>query len=383
MEDRSHISGAADEFSIVSSRYFQFTDTANPCRGTCGFRRLGTGSFWRGGRRPTSERAIRYYVTPPSTSHFRVDVYFTYVHPSFPILHKPTFLTSLLLPPSLRPQTTIILRAIVVSASIYASSDARLYLYAESLPILYSSNTAYHQMIIDYALDCPSLQSLQALTILALNYFASDSAGRLWGIMAILTRLSISMSLQTIDLPLRLNEQSSLKSVVLLQLTPHLSEQEERRRCFWAIFCLDRFLSASTGWSVSISERDIRAKLPCLEMEFQMGRDCPAKHFTQHGLQSPDMETATATGQADLWAICVESAGLLGRVAGWLRGEWNVQSIKGRQRRESDGMSLAGKLEGWWRGLSEGIRRLEDTQLQDSGCTILVHATYHAYGPRR
>ena len=66
----------------------------------------------------------------------RIDLYFQYVHPSFPILHKATFLSSLLLPPALRPQTTIILRAMIVITSSYARFDQRL----EVLPVLKLTN---------------------------------------------------------------------------------------------------------------------------------------------------------------------------------------------------------------------------------------------------
>src|ERR1700738_1123699 len=129
---------------------------------------IGVAHSWcRSDQKPTDfpRRNSLRLCTPLKASrdsNHRIDVYFQYVHPSFPILHKPTFLTSLLLPPSLRPQTTIILRAVVASAAAYANVDSRLSLYTETLPVLYS-NHAYHQRIIDYALDSPTLSSLQAL----------------------------------------------------------------------------------------------------------------------------------------------------------------------------------------------------------------------------
>jgi hypothetical protein len=192
--------------------------------------------------------------------------------------------------------------------------------------------------------------------------------------MAILTRLSISMSLQTIDAPIRVNEQSFLTPLSLLPAFPHHSDLEERRRVFWAIFLLDRFIATSTGWTLSLSEKDIRAKLPCLELEFQMSREYPAKYFTQYGLQS---ET-TSICQADLWAFCIESAGGLGRVMTWLRIEWNIRNVKSRQRREMDGFGLVGKLEGWWRGLPERFKKVDGDE--NVGGIILLHATYYTYG---
>jgi hypothetical protein len=56
----------------------------------------------------------------------RIDIFFEYIHPSIPILHKTSFLSSLLLPHSSRPQSTIILRAIVACTAKYAQIDSRL-----------------------------------------------------------------------------------------------------------------------------------------------------------------------------------------------------------------------------------------------------------------
>jgi hypothetical protein len=56
----------------------------------------------------------------------RIDIYFEYIHPTFPILHKASFLSSLLLPLTLRSQSTTILRAIVSCAAMYSEADSRL-----------------------------------------------------------------------------------------------------------------------------------------------------------------------------------------------------------------------------------------------------------------
>jgi len=35
------------------------------------------------------------------------------------------------------------------------------------------------------------------------------------------------------------------------------TELEERRRTFWLAFCVDRYASISTGWPITIDERDV------------------------------------------------------------------------------------------------------------------------------
>lgn len=39
-------------------------------------------------------------------------------------------------------------------------------------------------------------------------------------------------------------------------------EREERRRTFWAAFCLDRYASIGTGWPMNIEEKDVGRDFP-------------------------------------------------------------------------------------------------------------------------
>jgi Fungal specific transcription factor domain len=165
--------------------------------------------------------------------------------------------------------------------------------------------------------------------------------------MAILTRFATSMSLQPTS--------KSLKRYPI-------SEYEERRRCFWAIFLLDRFLSVSTGWPISLSELDNQSTLPCLETEFQMSRQYPAKHF---------MEDTLTSEHIDLWAFCVESAEILGRVTESLRGQ-------NSPKRENP-MALGAVLQEWWSRLPEKIKSPENVGKDEIGCLILIHTTYNTY----
>lgn len=217
-----------------------------------------------------------------------------------------------------------------------------------SLPTLFSVDTIYHQKIIDSALDSPSLKSLQALTILALSYVSSGLTKRLCGVMAILTKLSTSISLQPIDDSPHCSERSTATS-----------ELEERRRCFWAIFVIDRLASASTGWPTSFSETEIHANLPCLEKEFQLSRECISKQFMKDSLAA-----------MDLWAYCVEGVGILGKV---------IDLIKTNKNLESDGMALGKSVETWWSRLPQKITSPENVSKDEVGNFILLHATYNTY----
>jgi len=151
--------------------------------------------------------------------------------------------------------------------------------------------------------------------------------------MALLNRLSLTLSLHTIDAPVK-NERSSITPVRLISSTTIPSELEERRRCFWAVFTLDRFVSASTGWSTCLPEKDIQVHLPSDKQ----------------------------------WAICIESAGILGKVTEWLR----IKYPQTKSTREDDGVELLRKVETWWDALPDTVKA------QDN---VLLHCTYNTYLP--
>lgn len=44
---------------------------------------------------------------------------------------------------------------------------------------------------------------------------------------------------------------------------------EEKRRSFWVAFALDRFISMSSGWPVTLNDNVISTRLPCSEAEYQ------------------------------------------------------------------------------------------------------------------
>jgi hypothetical protein len=303
-------------------------------------------------------------------SDHRIDVYFQHVQPIFPILHRARFFSSLLLPASPTSPTNILLRSIVVCASFYSHTDSRLAVpspakftefqaYAESSP--YPSDFVYHQKIIDYALDNPSLKATQALVILALSYVGSGYTSRLWAVTSILARLATSMSLHLVD-ETKDSKTSSFKSLCLLPRTSNESEMEERRRLFWGIFLIDRYVASSTGWTPILSEKDIQVRLPSLESLYQ-------KTTIER------RRDLRANEEFDSWALYVESIGIQGRIIEYLRIKWGVQD---HQIREKHGLSLLRKVESWWNELPEKIRNL-DLSGQVGGNIILLHLTYYRY----
>ena len=177
--------------------------------------------------------------------------------------------------------------------------------------------------------------SLQALVILAVSYANAGCASRFYGLMAIVTRFARLMNLHSID-AVPSNTHCSMGSLEILPPASTPTEKEERRRTFWAIFLLDRYLSVSTGWPLQFRDDEIRTRLPCLDEEFQVSRDCGGNDPSG---RNPDRDIGSNP-------LCIEAAALLGKVVSWLRTPWNEQEEHHRQR---EGLSLGEEMENWWR----------------------------------
>ena len=99
---------------------------------------------------------------------------------------------------------------------------------------------------------------------------------------------------------------------------------------------LDRFLSAATGWPLTIRDEEIQTRLPCVDEESQLSDDCRSNYSSER----------QALERMELWPLCIEATGLLGKVVSWLRTPWMEQD---REERETRGLALGKELEDWWR----------------------------------
>jgi hypothetical protein len=180
-------------------------------------------------------------------------LFFTHIHPWAPIL-SPTI-------PNYTQPWNIVVHAIVV-VSLRLSSDARL-----SNPTTKQNyRAAAKQHILAHAIESTSIDSVQALALLALDLIGSEQGPSSWGILALLTRSAVHLGLAV--------EEDSNTIYAGRAPTPNLSrtsiippvgnwhEDELRRRLFWLIFCLDRYACVSTGWDFALPDFDIKRRLP-------------------------------------------------------------------------------------------------------------------------
>jgi hypothetical protein len=181
-------------------------------------------------------------------------LFFTHIHPWAPIL-SPTI-------PNYTQPWNIVVHAIVV-VSLRLSADIRL-----SNPATKQAyRAAAKQHILAHAIESTSIDSVQALALLALDLIGSEQGPSSWGILALLTRSAVHLGLAV-------EEDTNNLYMAGRAPTPNLSrtsiippvgswhEDELRRRLFWLIFCLDRYACVSTGWDFALPDFDIKRRLP-------------------------------------------------------------------------------------------------------------------------
>lgn len=83
---------------------------------------------------------------------------------------------------------------------------------------------------------------------------------RAWAIVASLVK-SLEYLQLTVE-PDQLPRRSFMRPLSLLPKSQSAGETEERRRVFWNIFLLDRFLAVTSGWNPSLNAQEVSRRLP-------------------------------------------------------------------------------------------------------------------------
>ncbi|KAH6842474.1 fungal-specific transcription factor domain-containing protein [Chaetomium sp. MPI-CAGE-AT-0009] len=186
----------------------------------------------------------------PSALDMILETYFVCIHPWIPMIHQTRFRTRLA-DARERPKLEVVLHAMVLAASRFVSDrDAAV-----------PSPDQLRSRVVLAAMDCMSVESLQAMIIVSFNDIGSGLASRAWPLVGSMTR-----TVEYLQLTIERNKTNRQPlSQPFSSLTPakEWTEEEERRRVFWNVFALDRFCSIAMGWNTSLTSDDVHRRLPC------------------------------------------------------------------------------------------------------------------------
>ncbi|KAF2202709.1 hypothetical protein GQ43DRAFT_368576 [Delitschia confertaspora ATCC 74209] len=190
-------------------------------------------------------------------------IYFTKVHPSAPIVHKPRFLAAMNLAPHMRPPVCLRYAMWALAATVSDKYD-RLHEH------FYQRARKYAQMdeMKGHGESTITLAHCQAWILLASYEFKQMYFPRGWLSAGRAARFAQMMQLHRLD-----GVGLDVKQVI--PPPKDWTEREERRRTFWMAFAVDRYASIGTGWPMTIDERDILTNLPASEDAFEKSRPMP------------------------------------------------------------------------------------------------------------
>lgn len=202
------------------------------------------------------ENDISSSLPPKHVLNIIIPKYFQTLHHWIPFLHEAHF-NSRLASHDENQQLVVVLHAIVAAVlRLVNFSDAGMSLQDVELQIKRS-----RQAVLLTAMECPTVENLQALIIIAFDHIGGGRVSKAWSLIGSLTRTVEYLRL-TVE-PEEMLRHPLRKPLSLLANTNNWTEVEERRRLFWNIFLLDRFCSITTGWSTSLTSDDVHRKLPC------------------------------------------------------------------------------------------------------------------------
>ncbi|KAK4118835.1 hypothetical protein N657DRAFT_583002 [Parathielavia appendiculata] len=214
-------------------------------------RRIGGGEPITTASNACKEDAPRPPSLPPAHAlDLILEAYFECIHPWIPMIHQSRFRRRLD-DPRERPKLGVVLYAISLTAARFVASQH----------VAIPQPAELRRWVVSAAMDRMSVESLQALIILAFNDIGSGIASKAWSLIGSMTRTVEYLQL-TIE-----HEETKREplSHPFASLTPtgDWTENEERRRVFWNVFLLDRFCSVAMGWHTSLTSDDVHRRLPC------------------------------------------------------------------------------------------------------------------------
>ncbi|KIY34495.1 hypothetical protein I305_03279 [Cryptococcus gattii E566] len=285
-----------------------------------------------------------------------IGLFFTHIHPWAPIL-SPS-------PPDFHPPWNIVHHAIVV-VSLRLSRDPRI---ATSKQLI---KQKAKQQVLAHAIESTSISSLQALALLALDLIGSDQGPSSWGILALLTRSAVHLGLSTEEDPNPWLGRTPMPSLSRTNIIPPPStwhEDESRRRLFWLIFALDRYVCVSTGWDFALPDFDIKRRLPCSDSIWAQSEWYQTSLFRSVLHQEPiDLKLEDVSPMAYL----IEVLDLLGR-AHTLQGEKiALGDARGLESRKDMTLTLTTTATRWF-----SMRPIN--RIQQPGMRLMIHAIYYS-----
>ncbi|KAJ9117488.1 hypothetical protein QFC22_004338 [Naganishia vaughanmartiniae] len=272
----------------------------------------------------------------------------------------------------------------MVVISLRFSKDERLIPYKQRI---YDSA---RQHVFIQSMDTTSIETMQALALLALDVIGSGKGPEHWSVLSLLTRAAITMDLlresdsqQSLEAEAAGDTQSAslrfpsvLSKTKILQPPVMWQDDEGRRRLFWLIFVLDRYTCTATAWDNAIPQADIKRRLPCAD-ELWKGiewfqSDTFMSPLNLYGRSSASLATLHPS------AFFIEALDLLGRAHSLQSRPVDMQDPRAMESRRDATSAITSAAKRWYHDIQPAIGKLEDERPMEPLHLLTLHG-FHAY----
>ncbi|PHH82349.1 hypothetical protein CDD83_3296 [Cordyceps sp. RAO-2017] len=320
-------------------------------------------------------------LPPHDLLYTLVDLYFKHIGTWCPILHRRTTLDWLFGSSALQEADRILLHAIVATTMRYCA-DPRLTRERRQHYYRVSKNR-----VLLYGMENSSVQSLQALVILALDLCGSRNGPPGWNIMALITRAVVQLGLavesNSFSVAPKLKSIYTLRAMILAE-PRDFTEEESRRRLFWMVYLLDRYATIATAFEFALPDKEIDRKLPCREELWLQNQKVETKWFETDDRRGRETSEHKAGKAENLGAFghYIDVLGILSKIHIFLKQPVDISAprdVEGWQRRYKE---LDSMLASWKAGLlpefGDMARLFQPGAAKEVDCScIMLHATFH------
>ena len=316
-------------------------------------------------------------LPPTDLMYNLVDLYFVHINQWFPLLERRSTLERLF-GSSGWEETDIILLHAISATTLRFSNDPRLN---------ETNREEYHvcskQKVLLYGMEHSSVEALQALAIVALNFVGSRNGGAGLNLLALIARSTVQLGLakeshSSPALPAYMS--NSTLGINVLPPPQDFIEDESRRRLFWLVYIMDRDATVATSFDFAVQESDIERKLPCKDDLFVLNKSVETKWF-----QSKERSGYLVNDPGTLGALSyqVELKGLLTTIHEFLKRPVDIGNLREVEKWQHTYRELDASLRDWRLNLPQEFRNI-DRLLNPAHNTrpvspawVMLQATYY------
>ncbi|ETN43414.1 uncharacterized protein HMPREF1541_02573 [Cyphellophora europaea CBS 101466] len=304
-----------------------------------------------------------------------VDLFFKHVNPWSPILDRKTTFNVLFGGARLTEDDRVLLNAIVAT-TLRFSSDPRL---------TSASRKQYHDTaktkVLFHCLENPSIGSMQALVILAIDTIGTSCSLQGMNLLAFLARSITQLGMgneKTVYLGAPNYTPVSNLHLSHAPQPPSWIEEEGRRRLVWMLYILDRYTTISTSSTFTFPDNDIHLRLPCTYDLFS--RNAPVSTRWPRGPSPSNDPLSSSPSHLGSFSYHCEVLTILSRVHNFLSAPLNLSSPAAISHWRATYTSLDHELTAWLHSLPGEYGKISQLCHSDPGSKIsnwiMLHAAF-------